>query len=107
MRGGSGACLKLNSPVWSWRRALVLLAVLAGTVAFEPVPKVYALLGLILGIPFAAIGGRAKGTIPEQARTRPPNVPRWCLGGVVATRVHFPSGVLSLEDLSRTILKVV
>jgi amino acid transporter len=34
--------------------ALALLAVLAGTIAFEdPVPKVYALAGILLGIPFA------------------------------------------------------
>lgn len=46
---------------------VALLAVLVGTIAFEdPVPKVYALAGLILGIPFAFGGARAKRTIREQ-----------------------------------------
>jgi len=46
---------------------VALLAVLVGTIAFEdPVPKLYALAGLILGIPFAFGGARAKRTIGEQ-----------------------------------------
>jgi len=49
---------------------LALVAVLAGTVAFEPlVPKLYALGGVLLGIPFAfrgVRGTRAIGTRAEQ-----------------------------------------